>query len=293
VLAPGVLGNDTDADGDSLTAVKVTNPAHGAVTLDANGSFTYTPTAYYSGPDSFTYTVNDGTADSNTATVSIAVTTVDDAPVAADTSATTTAGVAVQIQLNATDLETCEQTFAIVSEPSHGSLGPLAAAPCTAGSPNGDRVTVTYTPAAGYSGTDSFTFRSNDGALASNTATVSITVNPASNTIHVSDLDWTRASGSKWKATVTVQVHNASHAVVSGATVRFGVTGGVNTTKSCKTSTNGSCSVSVSVSNSRTSVTFAVTNVTRSDRTYQPSDNHDPDAPPQNSNGTTITVTKP
>jgi VCBS repeat-containing protein len=73
VGAPGVLGNDTDTNGDSLTAVKVTDPAHGTVTLNANGSFTYTPTAGYSGPDSFTYKANDGTADGNTATVSITV----------------------------------------------------------------------------------------------------------------------------------------------------------------------------------------------------------------------------
>ena len=74
VGAPGVLGNDTDADGDPITAVKVANPAHGTVTLNANGSFTYTPAAGYSGPDSFTYKANDGTADGNTATVSITVT---------------------------------------------------------------------------------------------------------------------------------------------------------------------------------------------------------------------------
>lgn len=73
VSAPGVLSNDTDADGNPLTAVKVTNPAHGTLTLNANGSFTYTPAAGYVGSDSFTYKANDGTADSNVATVSIAV----------------------------------------------------------------------------------------------------------------------------------------------------------------------------------------------------------------------------
>ncbi len=72
--APGVLSNDTDADvPHTLTAIKVTDPSHGNVTLNSNGSFTYTPTALYVGPDSFTYKANDGTADSNTATVSISV----------------------------------------------------------------------------------------------------------------------------------------------------------------------------------------------------------------------------
>ena len=58
--APGVLSNDTDVDGMTLTAVKVSDPAHGSVALNDNGSFTYTPAANYNGPDSFTYKANDG-----------------------------------------------------------------------------------------------------------------------------------------------------------------------------------------------------------------------------------------
>src|SRR5439155_1468774 len=71
--APGVLANDTDVENGALTAVLVSGPTHGALTLNANGSFTYTPTANYNGPDSFTYKANDGTADSNAATVAITV----------------------------------------------------------------------------------------------------------------------------------------------------------------------------------------------------------------------------
>ena len=82
VPAPGVLANDTDADGNALTAALVTGPAHGTLTLNANGSFTYTPAANYNGADSFTYRANDGTANSNTATVTLNVTAVNDAPVA-------------------------------------------------------------------------------------------------------------------------------------------------------------------------------------------------------------------
>src|SRR5207247_7951216 len=55
VAAPGVLANDTDVDGDALTTVLVTGPAHGTLTLNANGSFTYTPAANYNGSDSFSY----------------------------------------------------------------------------------------------------------------------------------------------------------------------------------------------------------------------------------------------
>ena len=68
-----MLANDTDADGSTLTAIVVSQPANGTLSLNANGSFTYTPNADFNGTDSFTYKVNDGTVDSNTATVTIAV----------------------------------------------------------------------------------------------------------------------------------------------------------------------------------------------------------------------------
>jgi VCBS repeat-containing protein len=75
ISATGVLGNDTDADFNSLTAVLASNPSHGSVSLSSNGSFTYTPATNYTGADSFTYFANDGTVNSNTtATVSITVT---------------------------------------------------------------------------------------------------------------------------------------------------------------------------------------------------------------------------
>lgn len=73
VAAPGVLGNDTDADGDALTASLVTNVAHGTLVLYANGSYKYTPTAGYAGVDSFTYRANDGEENSNVATVTITI----------------------------------------------------------------------------------------------------------------------------------------------------------------------------------------------------------------------------
>ncbi|MET7290409.1 FG-GAP-like repeat-containing protein [Streptomyces sp. NPDC005573] len=73
VGASGVLGNDTDADGDTLTASVVTGPAHGTLTLDPNGSFSYQPAGAYAGSDSFTYKATDGTDDSNVATVTISV----------------------------------------------------------------------------------------------------------------------------------------------------------------------------------------------------------------------------
>jgi hypothetical protein len=78
--AAGVLGNDSDPDGNPITAVRITNPAHGALVLNANGSFTYTPVADYFGPDAFTYQASDGTLASATATVAITVNPVNDPP---------------------------------------------------------------------------------------------------------------------------------------------------------------------------------------------------------------------
>ena len=73
VGAPGVLANDADVDGDTLAAVKASDPMHGTVTVKSNGSFTYTPPPGWTGSDSFLYRANDGTAESVPATVSITV----------------------------------------------------------------------------------------------------------------------------------------------------------------------------------------------------------------------------
>ncbi len=68
-----VLANDTDIDGDALTVTNLTQPANGTAELEADGTVTYTPTAGYAGIDAFTYTANDGTTDSNVATVTVTV----------------------------------------------------------------------------------------------------------------------------------------------------------------------------------------------------------------------------
>ena len=83
VGARGVLSNDTDADGDPLTAELVTEPTHGTLTLSADGSYIYSPDSDYHGDDSFTYRTHDATsASSDTATVTIRVTSIDDPPTA-------------------------------------------------------------------------------------------------------------------------------------------------------------------------------------------------------------------
>ncbi len=73
VVAPGVLSNDTDADGDTLTADLVTSTSHGTLVLSADGSYTYAPDANWSGTDTFTYRAFDGAAYSAPATVTITV----------------------------------------------------------------------------------------------------------------------------------------------------------------------------------------------------------------------------
>src|SRR5439155_9036258 len=82
VAAPGVLGNDSDIDSATITAVLVTDVAHGTLMLNTDRSFSYSPAANYNGSDSFTYKANDGNPDSNTATVALTVNAVNDAPVA-------------------------------------------------------------------------------------------------------------------------------------------------------------------------------------------------------------------
>jgi hypothetical protein len=80
VASPGVLGNDSDVDGDPLTAVKTSSPAHGAVTLAADGGFSYTPAAGYVGPDAFAYRASDGMDQSLQRIVSINVVDVPPTP---------------------------------------------------------------------------------------------------------------------------------------------------------------------------------------------------------------------
>ena len=142
----------------------VNGPAHGVLSGTAPG-LTYTPNANYNGADSFTFKVNDGTADSAAATVSITVTPVNDPPVANPQAVTTNEDTAQAITLTGSDPDGNPLTYGVVSAPIHGTLSGTA--------PN-----LTYTPAANYNGPDSFTFKVNDGTVDSAAATVSITVTP-------------------------------------------------------------------------------------------------------------------
>jgi len=81
IAGPGVLGNDSDVDMDPLSAMLVSGPMHGTVTLNPDGSFNYTPNLDYNGVDSFSYKANDGSLDSNIAMVTITVDAVNDPPI--------------------------------------------------------------------------------------------------------------------------------------------------------------------------------------------------------------------
>lgn len=182
-LANGVLTNDSDADGNSLTAILVSQPAHGSVTLSANGTFVYTPNANFTGSDSFTYQAYDGVTNSNVATVAFTVTGTNDAPVAVNDSYATTSNTTLTVSIangllaNDSDVESANLTAAFVTLPANGTL--------TLNS-NGS---FTYVPDTGFAGVDTFTYRDSDGSTNSNTATVSITVSAAANSAPVANND--------------------------------------------------------------------------------------------------------
>jgi VCBS repeat-containing protein len=160
--------NDIAADQPGFAPVIVDGPAHGKVTINADGSFGYLSDLNYNGTDSFTYKLSDGQVDSNVSTVSIVVTPVNDAPVAGDIQQTTLEDAPQTIDLlsQASDVDSPVLTPAIVQGPAHGQLAL-----------NTDG-TYTYTPDANFNGTDSFSYKVNDGELDSNIATVQITVTP-------------------------------------------------------------------------------------------------------------------
>jgi VCBS repeat-containing protein len=168
----GVLANDNDPEKSPLTAVLVSGALHGTLTLGADGSFQYVPGVNYSGADRFTYRASDGTLSGNTVTVILNVAPVNDPPSAADDAYTATIGQARTVGapgvlLNDTDIDGDAIMAVLDSSPSHGTLDLKA---------DGSFV---YTPAAGYTGTDSFAYHAADGSTSSPIATVTITINDA------------------------------------------------------------------------------------------------------------------
>ena len=171
VLAPGVLGNDTDPDGDPLSAARVAGPANGTLTSNGNGSFTYRPARDFHGTDSFTYAASDGES-SSAATVTITVRPVNDAPTAqgqlylARAGRTLVVG-APGVLAGARDADGDPLVAIRRSNPRRGTLN-LS----TDGS-------FTYRPAAGVLfGFDTFTYVASDGSATSPERTATLLILP-------------------------------------------------------------------------------------------------------------------
>jgi glucose/arabinose dehydrogenase len=187
-----VLANDTDSDGTLVPAsVNVTTmPANGTVSVNpSNGRITYTPNSGFSGTDSFFYTVRDDDgALSNTARVNVTVSAPapNVPPVANDDTASTTTGVAIQVNVLANDTDSdgtlVPSTVTVTTAPTNGTT---AVNPTTG--------SITYTPASGFVGTDTFfyTVKDDDGAT-SNVAKVTVAVSaapPPPTIVYLSDLN--------------------------------------------------------------------------------------------------------
>ena len=166
-----VLANDTDADGDALTGALVDAPAHGDVSQNSDGSFTYVPGPQFNGTDQFTYTVSDGKASSaGPATVRITVTPTNDAPEASGDNYATHEDIALTVANpgvlhNDGDIDGDVITVSLASGPAHGSLTL---------NENGSFI---YTPNPNFHGSDAFAYRVSDGVATSGIVSVALTVN--------------------------------------------------------------------------------------------------------------------
>jgi VCBS repeat-containing protein len=166
----GVLSNDSDPDGDTLSATLVSGTSNGTLTLNANGSFSYTPAANYNGSDSFTYRASDGQLNSNTVTVSITVNAVNDAPsfqlkanpdqtVFKDSGPQSVAGQVSSSSPGPTNESSQVVDFLVSNDNTNlFSVQPAISA-------NG---TLTYTPAAGAVGTATVTVKAHDDGTTAN-----------------------------------------------------------------------------------------------------------------------------
>jgi VCBS repeat-containing protein len=166
--AATVLANDSDPADLNLTAVLVDDVSHGELTLNADGTFSYSPAANYHGSDSFTYRADNGAQQSASATVTITIDAENDAPVAVDDdvtidqSATPTASL-IDVLTNDTDADGDPLGLTDVGAPTHGTASIV------------DGV-ISYTPEPLFQGVDSFTYAIADGNEGSATGTVTVTV---------------------------------------------------------------------------------------------------------------------
>ena len=187
----GVLANDTDPENDALTAVLIGAASSGTLTLQPNGSFNFVPAPGFSGAVTFTYQADDGAARSGTATVTITVNAVNDAPTAtADTYTTAeetalTVNVANGVLANDTDPDAGTTLTAALVATVATSAGTLTLRP------DGS---FDYTPFPNFSGAATFTYQARDGAASSATTTVTINVTAANDAPFISNAPPTTAT---------------------------------------------------------------------------------------------------
>lgn len=163
-----VLANDTDVDSDVLTVTTIdTTGTLGAVSINPDGTISYTPPVGYNGPDSFTYTVCDPGGLCDVVTVDLVVAPLPDPPIAVDDSSTGNEDTQQVIAVLANDTDGDGDTLSLssITQPANGT---------TVANPDG---TVTYAPAAGFNGIDSFAYTVCDPSGACDTALVTIMVN--------------------------------------------------------------------------------------------------------------------
>ena len=163
-----VLANDSDPNGDTLTVVEVSAPAHGTAVVAAAGTVENTPEPDFHGTDRFTYVVGDGSGLTARAAVEVTVLPVNDPPLAVDDAAEAVEGTAVFIDVLANDSDPNGDTLTVVevSAPAHGTAVVAAAG------------TVEYTPGPDFHGTDRFTYVVGDGSGLTARAAVEVTVLP-------------------------------------------------------------------------------------------------------------------
>jgi len=179
VPAPGVLGNDSDVDSSDLVVALRVPPAHGTLVLNANGSLRYTPSAGYAGTDSFTYATFDPEDLFDEATVSITITPAaptNHAPVAQDGRTGTEQDTATTFDVDglASDEDGDDLTYTKQADPQHGTVALSG-------------TVFTYTPEAGFVGTDSFDYRATDPEGAFDTGTVTVVVSADTSPVAMPD----------------------------------------------------------------------------------------------------------